>query len=149
MSDGGINRINDLSSEVEIITNIASKSLSKSSVNFDTFRDHKNIRSAIAELVPGFENLRNIDKSKKEFHISGRHFSKAEFKTESGKANFRIPTQTNWKRRVNDLSNVRSFYLTSVRSEGQFNTIIYTEEDTYRRQKNREVLFINPQDLKH
>lgn len=148
MSDGGINRINDLSSEVEIITNIASKSLSKSSVNFDTFRDHKNIRSAIAELVPGFENLRNIDKSKKEFHIGGRHFSKAEFKTESGKANFRIPTQTNWKRRVNDLSNVRSFYLTSVRSEGQFNTIIYTEEDTYRRQKNREVLFINPQDLK-
>ena len=49
---------------------------------------------------------------------------------------------------MNDSSNVRSFYLTSVRSEGQFNTIIYTEEDTYRRQKNREVLFINPQDLK-
>jgi anaerobic selenocysteine-containing dehydrogenase len=34
-----------------------------------------------------------------------------------------------------------------VRSEGQFNTIIYSEEDVYRRQSHRQVLFISAEDL--
>ena len=148
MSDGGIDRINSLCSEVEIITSIASVITKESKLDFSVFREHKNIRNAIAELVPGFESLRNIDKTKKEFHISNRYFSKPKFKTVSGKANFKIPRHTDWQRRRNKPKNSQTFFLTSVRSEGQFNTIIYTEEDTYRRQKNRRVLFINPQDLK-
>ena len=148
MSDGGIDRINSLCSEVEIITSIASEITKESTLDFSVFREHKNIRNAIAELVPGFESLRNIDKTKQEFHISNRYFSKPKFKTVSGKANFKIPRHTNWQRRRNKPKNSQTFFLTSVRSEGQFNTIIYTEEDTYRRQKNRRVLFINPQDLK-
>ena len=43
--------------------------------------------------------------------------------------------------------NTKQFTLTSVRSEGQFNTIIYSEEDIYRRQSHRHVLFINAEDL--
>ena len=35
-----------------------------------------------------------------------------------------------------------------MRSEGQFNTIIYSEEDVYRRQSHRQVLFISSDDLK-
>ena len=34
-----------------------------------------------------------------------------------------------------------------MRSEGQFNTIIYSEEDIYRRQSHRQVLFISADDL--
>ncbi|MBT4256129.1 MAG: histidine kinase, partial [Gammaproteobacteria bacterium] len=33
------------------------------------------------------------------------------------------------------------------RSEGQFNTIIYSEEDVYRGQAHRQVLFMNPEDI--
>jgi anaerobic selenocysteine-containing dehydrogenase len=39
------------------------------------------------------------------------------------------------------------FILTSVRSEGQFNTIIYSDEDVYRNQQNRQVLFMHPKDI--
>ena len=39
------------------------------------------------------------------------------------------------------------FILTSVRSEGQFNTIIYSEEDVYRNQQDRHVLFMHPKDI--
>ena len=38
--------------------------------------------------------------------------------------------------------------LTSVRSEGQFNTIIYDEADRYRNQTHRNVLFMSEQDLR-
>jgi anaerobic selenocysteine-containing dehydrogenase len=34
-----------------------------------------------------------------------------------------------------------------VRSEGQFNTIIYSEEDVYRKQSRRDVLLMHPIDM--
>ena len=149
MSDGGINRINSLSSEVEIITNIATRIIDKRDVDFGLFTEHRNIRDAIANLIPGFEKLANIDDEKKEFHIGGRHFTSPRFSTESGKAIFRVPSQTNWERQDQLNSKGSNFLLTSVRSEGQFNTIIYNEEDIYRRQKHRKVLFMNPSDIEN
>ena len=149
MSDGGINRINSLCSEVEIITNIATRIIDKRDVDFGLFTEHRNIRDAIANLIPGFEKLANIDDEKKEFHINGRHFPSPRFSTESGKASFRVPSQTNWERQDQLNSKGSTFLLTSVRSEGQFNTIIYNEEDIYRRQKHRKVLFMNPSDIEN
>ena len=35
----------------------------------------------------------------------------------------------------------------TVRSEGQFNTVVYEEEDIYRGQERRDVILINPQDM--
>ena len=34
------------------------------------------------------------------------------------------------------------------RSEGQFNTVVYEEEDLYRGQDRRDVILVNPQDIK-
>ncbi|MDB3993967.1 histidine kinase, partial [Gammaproteobacteria bacterium] len=143
------NRINSLCSEVEIITNIATRIIDKRDVDFGLFTEHRNIRDAIANLIPGFEKLANIDDEKKEFHIGGRHFPSPRFSTESGKASFRVPSQTNWERQDQLNSKGSTFLLTSVRSEGQFNTIIYNEEDIYRRQKHRKVLFMNPSDIEN
>jgi anaerobic selenocysteine-containing dehydrogenase len=59
-----------------------------------------------------------------------------------------VPTQTELNFRPASATNDgQRFTLTSVRSEGQFNTIIYSEEDIYRRQSHREVLFISAEDL--
>ena len=55
---------------------------------------------------------------------------KPEFNTDSGKAIFKIPKNTEWEPK----DHMGSFKLTSVRSEGQFNTMIYDEEDTHRNQ---------------
>jgi anaerobic selenocysteine-containing dehydrogenase len=35
----------------------------------------------------------------------------------------------------------------TVRSEGQFNTVVYEEEDIYRGQERRDVILLNPADI--
>jgi anaerobic selenocysteine-containing dehydrogenase len=37
--------------------------------------------------------------------------------------------------------------LMTVRSEGQFNTVVYEEEDFYRGQERRDVILMNQQDI--
>ena len=36
----------------------------------------------------------------------------------------------------------------TVRSEGQFNTVVYEEEDRYRGVRSRDVILMNPEDIK-
>ena len=36
----------------------------------------------------------------------------------------------------------------TIRSEGQFNTVVYEEEDLYRGQERRDVILINPDDMR-
>ena len=145
MSDGGFDRIEALRSEVEIISSIAAEVIGSGTLDFREFKRHDSIRKAIAKLIPGFAALADIDETKTEFHIDGRYLAKPHFTTKSGRAKFCIPTQTSWKTKTTENSN--QFTLTSVRSEGQFNTIIYSEEDVYRRQSHRKVLFISAEDL--
>jgi len=64
------------------------------------------------------------------------------------KANFCALSQTSWNTKTEKTTpNTNQFTLTSVHSEGQFNTIIYSEEDVYRRQSHRQLLFISAEDL--
>ena len=144
LSDGGFDRIPSLMSEVEIITEIASKVINKNILDFTKFQQHTTIRQAIASLIPGFDQLENIDESKQEFHIKGRHLAEPRFPTPTGRAKFSIPSATDWSLRA---ASKQGFSLTTVRSEGQFNTIIYSEEDIYRGQDRRDVLFMNPDDI--
>ena len=148
MSDGGFDRIGALQSEVDIISSIAAAVIDQGTLDFREFKRHDSIRKAIAKLIPGFAALADIDETKAEFHIEGRYLAKPHFATKSGKAKFCIPSQTSWNTKTNQAAeNTNQFTLTSVRSEGQFNTIIYSEEDIYRRQSHRHVLFINAEDL--
>jgi anaerobic selenocysteine-containing dehydrogenase len=119
--------------------------LGNGDVDFAPFLKHKNIRLAISEIVPGFEKLAEIDQSKQEFHIAGRKIDEPKFKTANGKAHFRVPRLTNWTERLWER---KDLVLTSVRSEGQFNTIVYDEADRYRNQTHRNVLFMSKQDLR-
>ena len=41
------------------------------------------------------------------------------------------------------------FLLTTVRSEGQFNTVVYDQFDRYRGVGSRNVVFMNPKDIKN
>ena len=148
MSDGGFERIEALQSEVQIISAIASGVIDKEILDFQEFERHESIRKAIAKLIPGFAGLADIDQTKTEFHIEGRHLDQPKFATKSGRASFCVPTQSELNLRPASAQNDgQRFTLTSVRSEGQFNTIIYSEEDIYRRQSHREVLFISAEDL--
>ena len=44
-------------------------------------------------------------------------------------------------------SPTRQLRLMTVRSEGQFNTVVYEEEDIYRGQERRDVILMNPADI--
>lgn len=147
MSDGGFDRIASLQSEVQLISAIAAQLIDSDVLDFTEFQRHQSIREAIARLIPGFAGLADIDASRKEFHIEGRQLASPKFATASGRAKFCIPTQSHWDSKA-EIEDSNRFTLTSVRSEGQFNTIIYSEEDVYRSQSHRQVLFIHADDLK-
>jgi len=147
LSDGGINRVESLRSETEIILGVAENVINKDKLDFREFRNHSSIRQTIAKIIPGFERMAQLDGSKQEFHINGRHLETPAFPTHDGKANFLLTPSLNANYANMNLANKNEFMLTTVRSEGQFNTIIYTDEDVYRGQKHRQVLFMNPQDI--
>jgi anaerobic selenocysteine-containing dehydrogenase len=86
--------------------------------------------------------MAEIDRTRSEFFIPGRRLNTPHFPTDSGKARFHaagLPV-------VPPLSG-RQVRLMTVRSEGQFNTVVYEEEDVYRGQERRDVILLSPQDM--
>lgn len=139
LSDGGINRFAGLKSEVDIVADIGEALIEDSPVDFATFRQHPSIRAAIGKIIPGFDALGNIDESRQEFHIEGRTFHTPAFATENGRANFRFAPLP--------AAATTPYRLTSVRSEGQFNSIIFHEEDVYREQTERWIVMMHVNDI--
>ena len=145
LSDGGISRHENLRSEVEVISEIAARVLGNDDIfHWSKLENHNSIRKLIAQIIPGFESMDKIGKTKNEFHIPGRLLHNPAFPTESGKAKFIYHPIPN----LNQLQE-NEFHLLSVRSEGQFNTVVYEEEDLYRGQERRDVVMMNKEDMMH
>ena len=112
-------------------------------VNWSDLASHARIRGLIAELIPGFEPLADIDRTRQEFHIRGRRHDTPIFSTHSGKARFHaiaLPKAPE--------TSGRYLRMMTVRSEGQFNTVVYEESDVYRAQDRRDVILMSPADMK-
>ena len=143
LSDGGIQRLANVRSEVSILAELGQRLLPSSPVDFESFQQHDNIRKTIASTLPELAQLKDIGIAKKEFHIQSRLLHSPTFNTINGKANFcthPIPI-------VNPEASEYPFVLASVRSEGQFNTIIYEETDSYRHQAGRRSVMMSATDL--
>ncbi|CAA0083597.1 FdhF/YdeP family oxidoreductase [Zhongshania aliphaticivorans] len=141
LSDGGIERIASVRSEVAILADIASKLVLDCPINFTEFKRHQKVRQAIAKVVPGMEELADIDVAKQEFYVSGRLKHQPEFNTPDGRARFVIPLSAGT---VGE--SMRPYTMMTIRSEGQFNSIIYEESDSYRGVNNRWTVLLNQQD---
>ena len=133
-----------LKSEVAIICGMARKVFgTANSISWQAFAsDYDLIRDKIEEVIPGFESYnQRIRKPGGFFLPNGSRERK--FNTVSGKAHLTINPlkfQPTPKGR---------FILMTVRSHDQFNTTIYGYDDRYRGIRNsREVVMINPEDLK-
>ncbi len=142
LSDGGIQRLANPRPEVNILCELGERLLPKSPVDFGAFKSHRTIRQAIAEVVPGMEQLADIDVAKREFHVRGRLLHSPKFNTPDGRAAF---ASHDWRQMVRADSDY-PFTLMSVRSEGQFNSIIYEESDSYRGTRQRWVLMMGEAD---
>lgn len=143
LSDGGIHRLNNVKPEVAILCELATRLVPASILDFNVFKTHDTIRHAIARIVPGMEALADISIAKKEFHVRQRLLHRPEFKTATGKAQF---VTYQWRDRKRADAQF-PFQLMSVRSEGQFNSIIYEDGDSYRGTAHRWVVFVGRDDL--
>lgn len=129
-------------SEVKILCAIADRLLGSSGpVNWVAMQNHCHIRQMIAQIIPGYEAIGRIDATKEEFQIEGRTFHEPKFKTPSGKARFRAVELPPLRGAGDQLR------LMTIRSEGQFNTVVYEEEDIYRGQERRDVILMNRSDI--
>lgn len=143
LSSGGIKRLSNVRAETDVIAEIARRVIPASLFDFSAFAQHQTIRMAIAATIPGMAELRDIDVAKREFHVQRRILHTPQFNTPDGQAHFVVrpthPTET-----PKDFP----FTLMTVRSEGQFNSIIYEEQDSYRSVKDRWSVLMNEDDMR-
>lgn len=143
LSEGGAARYPGPRSEVSVLTEIGKRVLGEvGPVDWGKLESHAAIRELIADLIPGLEPLREIDRTRREFHIAGRSMQTTAFPTPTGKAKFHAVVMP---RLPNLIDN--QFRLMTIRSEGQFNTVVYEEEDLYRGQIRRDIILMNPLDI--
>lgn len=88
-------------------------------------------------------DLASIDVAKQEFYVRNRIMHEQVFQTASGKARLVVHPHVS-----NDVAKGDyPFTLATIRSEGQFNSIIYEEKDTYRQTQTRWCVMRNPDDI--
>jgi len=144
LSDGGAPRHTGPRSEIDVIATVASLVLGDASpIDWSAMRRHRTIRHAIGRIISGYDKIGDIDDTGQEFQISGRTFHDPRFATSSGKARFHSvglpPLEGTGEKQLR---------LMTIRSEGQFNTVVYEDEDIYRGQERRDVIMMNEADIK-
>jgi anaerobic selenocysteine-containing dehydrogenase len=157
MSDGGPRRHAGPRSEIDVIAAIAEHVFQTNGVananhspfapcssplDWSAMRSTAELRQAIARIVPGFEKLAEINRTKEEFQIGGRTFHSSQFATPDGRA--RLHSHALPELPGAGDCDIR---LMTLRSEGQFNTVVYEDEDIYRGMDRRDVIMLHPDDL--
>jgi molybdopterin-dependent oxidoreductase alpha subunit len=148
LSDGGPARFPGPRSEVSILASIGQQLFAglegkaAERIDWKKLESHAAIRRLISELIPEYASINNLGESKEEFHVPGRAVENYLFPTATGKAKFHaIPLPE--PPALED----KQLRLMTIRSEGQFNAVVYDEEDIYRRQERRDVILMNPGDI--
>jgi anaerobic selenocysteine-containing dehydrogenase len=143
LSDGGPSRVPGPRSEIQVIAELGERLLGDSTaVSWPAMKETNTIREWISRVVPGYGAVRDIAQTKHEFEIAGRVFHEPKFNTPDGKAGLFTHTLPELVGRgENELR------MMTVRSEGQFNTVVYEEEDLYRGQERRDLILMHPDDL--
>lgn len=130
----------EMRSEVEIIAGLAERLLPQGRFDWSTLHSHDALRAGMAAVVPGWGAIREIARTKQEFTIEGRIRHTPEFPLPGGKARALVtPLPDN-------LPPAGQLMLMSLRSEGQFNTVVYENEDIYRGIDRRDVVMLNAED---
>lgn len=141
LSEGGKPAVaGEMLSEVEVIASLAERILPPGRFDWKGMRSHAHLRREIARVVPGFEAMAGIDETRREFQISGRTFHEPRFATPGGRARFHVTPLPDFA------PGPEAFRLMTLRSEGQFNSVVYEEEDLYRGNAQRDVVMMAPED---
>ncbi len=148
MSDGGPARFPGPKSEVSILAHVGRELFAQTNgktferIDWQKLESHAAIRELIVELIPDYAPMKQLEKSREEFHVPGRAVENYHFPTPSGRAKFHaisLPQPPTLKD--------KQLRLMTVRSEGQFNAVVYDEEDIYRGQERRDVILMSRADI--
>jgi molybdopterin-dependent oxidoreductase alpha subunit len=138
-------------SEVDLVAAVADALLGSrdgAPIDWRSLTSHVHIRQMIAKIIPGYEAIGVIDDTKQEFTIAGRVFHEPRFPTDTGRAKMHVVQLPPLIGADSALSPQSSpLRLMTMRSEGQFNTVVYEDEDVYRGQERRDVILMNQRDL--
>jgi len=130
----------EMRSEVDVIAALAQRILPEGRFDWTELRDHRRLREAIARTAPGYEAIGRVDTTLREFQIAGRTFHEPRFATDDGRARFHVTPMPDFVPARDELR------LMTLRSEGQFNTVVYEEEDLYRGNTRRDVVMMAAED---
>ncbi len=141
LSEGGAPAASsEMRSEVDVLTAIAAAALPAGPLDWGRLTSHAAIRAAIAAVVPGYQAIGEIDRTREEFHVGGRVLHEPRFATPEGCARMRPTPLPAFAPASGELR------VTTLRSEGQFNTVVYEEEDVYRGNDRRDVVMMSGED---
>jgi molybdopterin-dependent oxidoreductase alpha subunit len=140
LSEGGAVAEGEMRSEVDILASLAERVLPPGRFDWTAMRSHRRLREEIGRVVPGYGAIAAIDRTREEFQIAGRTFHEPRFATESGRACFHVTALADFAPASD------GFRLMTLRSEGQFNTVVYEEEDLYRGNARRDVVMMARED---
>jgi molybdopterin-dependent oxidoreductase alpha subunit len=145
LSAGGTPAVDgQMRSEVDIIASLAERILPAGRFDWSALRSHSRLRQEMARVVPGYEGIDEIQTAG-EFHIKGRTFHEPSFATDDGRAHFHVTPLPDGSRFEQGGDTYR---LTTLRSEGQFNTVVYEQEDLYRGNRRRDVVMMSADDAR-
>ena len=142
----------DLISEVEFLAELADRLHGKDVINWRSLQDPKYIRQLIAQTIPDYEKIADIDDTNQEFTIPNRIFHEPKFTTRSGKAQMfvtplpqlRLPTLASFD--LPEHSQAIILVLGTGRSYSQHNTVVYKDGDYYRGMPHRNCILMNRDD---
>ena len=141
VSDGGPARHEGPRGEVDLVCELGERVVGNEPLDWTAMRDHDAVRDLIAKVVPGYGAIADVGRSRQEFVIDGRIFHDPTFPTESGRARFHPVELPSFELESDEL------VVMTVRSEGQFNTVVYEDEDLYRGQDRRDIILMHPDDM--
>ncbi len=154
LSDEGKTHLKDadLIAEVEFLTQLAYRLHGTTPIDWRKLQYTKYVRQLIAQTIPGYEKIGEIDATGEEFTISGRIFEQPKFATPSQKAAmFVTPLPKLDLPRSQDFGvpeSVKSVVVALItgRSYAQHNTVVYQLDDKYRGIPHRNCILMHPQD---
>lgn len=142
----------DLVSEVEFLTELAARLHGDKPIDWRRLQETRYVRQLIAQTIPGYEKIGDIDDTQEEFTIRGRICLEPKFPTPSGKAQMQVtPLPALTLPNPEDFGllatqNTLVLALMTGRSYAQHNTVVYREGDRYRGMPHRYCILINAAD---
>ena len=134
----------NLLSEPAIVAQLALHTLrERSKVDWKKLlSNYDHIRTAIAKVIPGFENYNERVRQPEGFYLPNAA-REGRFNTPSGKAQFTLNPLPKVERKEEE------YMMMTIRSHDQYNTTIYGLDDRYRGIYNeRRVVLMNQEDMK-